>query len=237
MKFIKALFLLVWRTVRNFYISRLNYVRNKLKYWGKLRFNFSVGLGRDSTFEGANSIGENSYFSGMMGYGTYMCSNCSIVGNIGRFCSIASDVKNSQGVHPIDAPFVTTSPMFYSLRKQTGSTFAKKQLFDELKEPIEIGHDCWIGQHAFIVGGVKVGTGAVVLAGAVVTKDVPPYAVVGGIPARVLRYRYDEETIKFLLKSEWWNFQLDWLGENYELLSNINEFKRVINAVNMHKES
>ena len=149
--------------------------------------------------------------------------------NIGRFCSIAPEVKNTIGIHPISEPYVSTSPMFFSLRKQTGKTFAKKQLFEELKDPIEIGHDCWIGQRAFIVGGVKIGIGAVVLAGAVVTKDVPPYAIVGGVPAKVLKYRYDDDTIKFLLKSEWWNRPIDWLEANYELFCDIDEFKRAIN--------
>ena len=65
---------------------------------------------------------------------------------------------------------------------------------------VNIGHDCWIGEHVFMVGGVTVNNGAVVLAHAVVTKDVPPYAIVGGIPAKVIGYRYDEETIAFLLK-------------------------------------
>ena len=119
--------------------------------------------------------------------------------------------------------------MFYSLLKQTGVTFAKKQLFDELRDPIEIGHDCWIGQRVFIVGGVKIGTGAVVMAGAVVTKNVPPYAIVGGVPAKVLRFRYDVETIEFLLKTEWWNRPIEWIMDNYEIFCDINKFKSDIN--------
>lgn len=234
LQILKSLFLLIYRTIKDFVLFYVSYINNKINYRGNLRFNSSVRIGQDSTFEGANTIGDNTYFSGSMGYGTYLCQNCSITGNIGRFCSIAQDVKNSLGVHPITAPYVSSSPMFFSLRKQTGKTFAKKQLFDELKDPIEIGHDCWIGQGAFIVGGVKIGTGAVVLAGAVVTKDVPPYSIVGGVPAKVVKYRYEEETIDFLLKSEWWNKPIEWLEANYELFSNIDEFKRVINETVSH---
>lgn len=234
LQILKSLFLLIYRTIKDFVLFYVSYIKNKINYRGNLRFNSSVRIGQDSTFEGANTIGDNTYFSGSMGYGTYLCQNCSITGNIGRFCSIAQDVKNSLGVHPITAPYVSSSPMFFSLRKQTGKTFAKKQLFDELKDPIEIGHDCWVGQGAFIVGGVKIGTGAVVLAGAVVTKDVPSYSIVGGVPAKVVKYRYDEETIDFLLKSEWWNKPIEWLEANYELFSNIDEFKRVINETVSH---
>lgn len=231
---LKSVFLLIYRTIKDFILFYVSYIYNKINYWGNLRFNSSVRIGKGSTFEGANTIGDNTYFSGSMGYGTYLCQNCSITGNVGRFCSVAQDVKNSLGVHPITAPYVSSSPMFFSLRKQTGKTFAKKQLFDELKDPIEIGHDCWIGQGTFIVGGVKIGTGAVVLAGAVVTKDVPPYSIVGGVPAKVVKYRYEEETIDFLLKSEWWNKPIEWLEANYELFSNIDEFKRVINETVSH---
>ena len=207
------------------------YVNNKRKFWGKVRFNYSTRIHPESEFEGANTVGSNSRFSGKMGYGTYICNNCFITGNIGRFCSIAAEVENVLGIHPISEPYVSSSPMFYSLRKQTGKTFAQKQLFDELKDPIEIGHDCWIGQRAFIVGGIKIGIGAVVLAGAVVTKDVPPYTVVGGVPARIIKYRYDEATIEFLLKSKWWDLPIDWIKENYELFGNIDKFKQVINEI------
>lgn len=226
---IKATLALLYRTMREFLKKLSLYIRNKKRYWGKARFNASVYIDSTSVFEGANKLGDCSYFSGRMGYGTYIGNDCSIIGNIGRFCSIAPEVKNSLGIHPVSEPYVSTSPMFFSLRKQTGETFAHKQLFEELRDPIEIGHDCWIGQRAFIVGGVKIGTGAVVLAGAVVTKDVPPYAIVGGVPAKVLKYRYDQETIDFLLRTEWWNMPVDWLRENYEIFSDIDKFKRVIN--------
>lgn len=198
----------------------------KLKWWGKLRFNSSVSIHPSSTFEGANSIWSGSYFKGKMGYGSYIMQDCSIEGNIGRFCSIAADVKVALGTHPIEAPYATTSPMFFSTKKQTGSTFAKKQMFNEMHLPITIGNDCWIGQRAFIVGGVTIGNGAVVLAGAVVTKDVPPYAIVGGVPAKIIKYRYDEETIDFLLEKEWWNMPIEWLKNNSELLCDINMLKQ-----------
>ena len=158
-----------------------------------------------------------------------------MVGNIGRFTSIAPFVRCNSGVHPYKLPYVTTSPSFYSLNlnhSQNGSTFAKQQMFKEHmfvdndnKWIVNIGHDCWIGEHVFMVGGVTVNNGAVVLAHAVVTKDVPPYAIVGGIPAKVIGYRYDEETIAFLLKKCWWNNEIKWFEKHWMLLNDMNLLK------------
>ena len=224
----KALCALIYRSITTTIRRITDYWRIKLKWWGKVRFNTTTRIDTTSTFEGANTIGDRTKFSGNMGYGSYICNDCSIIGNIGRFTSIAADVKNAQGVHPIEAPYATTSPMFFSLRKQSGVTFAKEQLFDEMRAPISIGNDCWIGQGAFFVGGLTIGDGAVVLAGAVVTKDVPPYAVVGGVPAKVIKYRYDKETIQFLLEKKWWDMPIEWLKENSELFCDINKLKQVL---------
>ena len=72
--------------------------------------------------------------------------------------------------------------------------------------PVIIGNDVWIGRNAIIMDGVEIGSGAVVASGAIVTKDVPPYAIVGGVPAKVIRYRFDEQTIERLIESRWWDY-------------------------------
>lgn len=208
----------------------LKYTLLKIKYRNKAQFYISSNIGWKSTFEGANKVDENSLFIGNMGYGSYIGPNSRIIGNIGRFTSIAPEVCTNLGIHPQTSPFITTCPMFFSLSKQSGKTFAKKQMFNELKTPISIGNDCWIGQRVFIAGGVNIGDGAIILAGAVVTKDVPPYAIVGGVPAKILKYRYDENTIQFLLNIKWWNKPIQWLEDNWELFSNIENFKRVLST-------
>ena len=109
-------------------------------------------------------------------------------------------------------------------------TFALEQRFDEILPPIEIGNDCWIGDRVEIVGGVKISDGAVVLTGAVVTKDVPPYAVVGGVPARIIKFRYDEQTIQWLLETCWWDQSIEWLRDNWSLMSDLDRLKRELNA-------
>lgn len=108
------------------------------------------------------------------------------------------------------------------------TTFAKEQRFNELRPPVKIGNDCWIGTRVFLAGGITVGDGAVILAGAVVTKDVPPFAVVGGVPAKILRYRYDTETIDFLQHIRWWEKPIEWLNQNSHLFCDIDQLRKVL---------
>lgn len=123
---------------------------------------------------------------------------------IGRYCSIASDVKIGLGIHPIN--FVSTSPLFYSNK----NVFRKKWTGENLKvteyRQVIIGHDVWIGANAIVMGGVKIGNGAIIGAGAVVTKDVPPFSIVGGVPARIIKYRFSSDTIKKISKTKWWDY-------------------------------
>ena len=205
------------------------YIRQKRRWHGIVRFDKSCIIGDNSTFEGANSLGHGCHFFGSMGYGSYICNDCKIEGTIGRYTSIAYGVRTICGTHPYKVPFATTSPMFFSLRKQAMETFASAQLFEELLPPPTIGNDCWIGERVSIVGGIEIGDGAVVLTGAVVTKDVPPYAIVGGVPAKVIKYRYDEATIEWLLRVKWWNRPTEWLRKNHQLLCNLEELKTDLN--------
>lgn len=207
----------------------IGYIRLKLKWHGVVRFTSKADIAAGACFEGSNSIGDRSYFNGSMGYGSYVCNECWLDADVGRFCSIGHQVRTAGGTHPISAPFATTSPMFFSLRKQAMETFAREQRFDEILPRVQIGNDCWIGDRVEIVGGKTIGDGAVVLTGAMVTKDVPSYAVVGGVPAQVLKYRYDEETIAWLLKVRWWDKPVEWLSENWELLGDIEKLKEALN--------
>ena len=182
----------------------IKYLQNRYKWRQKVVFPFSANITSNSCFEGMNKIYDKTYFTGSLGFGSYISHHCRLNASIGRFTSIGPFVNSNSGRHPYQYPFATTSPAFFSLQKQNGSTFALKQMFEEFvyadkenKRGVCIENDVWIGQNVFIVGGVKINNGAVVLAGSVVTKDVPPYAIVGGVPAKIIKYRYDEETISF----------------------------------------
>lgn len=122
---------------------------------------------------------------------------------VGSFCSIAQGLICGSGDHPAD--FVSTHPVFFSLGKQCGVTFATEALFDERKKII-IGHDVWVGTRVFIRDGVTIGHGAIIAAGSVVVKDVPAYAIIGGVPAKVIKYRFNETEIAQLQALEWWNW-------------------------------
>lgn len=117
---------------------------------------------------------------------------------IGNYCSVASDVICGLGNHPLN--LFSTSPLFYRMNNTFKIRIVDKDLdFPEYKS-INIGHDVWIGSRAIILDGVNIGNGAIIAAGAVVTKDVPPYAIVAGIPSKIIKFRD-----KKVSENEWWN--------------------------------
>ena len=140
---------------------------------------------------------------------------------IGAFCSIGSSCSIGGGVHPSDR--VSTSPVFYD----SSNCFKEKNYISaDSRNPVKqpqtiIGNDVWIGENVFVSAGVNIGDGAVIGAHAVITKDVPPYAIVAGVPARVLRYRFDEATIKELMATQWWEWSDEKLAENKEWFSKV----------------
>ncbi len=203
-------------------------IKNKNK---NVKFASGVNIGGTFTrFGGNNRIGHNSIFAGELGFGSYMGANCQISGRIGKYCSIGSDVKVLTGTHPTK-DFVSTHPAFYSLKKQAGFTYAKENLFEENKfadgnNPIIIGNDVWIGSGVTILAGVTVGDGAVIAAGAVVTKDVEPYTVVGGVPAKEIKKRFDDKQIHFLSELKWWDRPQEWIIKNAYDFRDINELMK-----------
>ncbi len=122
--------------------------------------------------------------------------------SIGSFCSIGEKVVLGHGEHPIN--FLSTSPYFYftNIRWKREDMPSHDEFWD--LEPISIGNDVWIGNDVFVKNGVKISDGAIIGAKSVITKDVPPYAIVAGAPAKIIKYRFDENIIKELLELKWW---------------------------------
>lgn len=150
-----------------------------------------------------------------LGREVYIASNTFVGGTctkIGAFSSIAQDVIISPNSHPTD--LFSTSPYFYYKKRGfVPSNQYKGQLSDTI-----IDEDVWIGARAMVMQGVHVGVGAIIAAGAVVTKSVEPYSIVGGIPAKHIKFRFDSDKRDFLIKSQWWNLGDIELKEFYKFI-------------------
>lgn len=176
----------------------------------------NVKFGVYNTFYADINIGNSE-----IGNYVYIASGTKISNTkIGSFCSIGPDVKIGLGMHPIN--FISTFPAFFSTRKQCQISFTDKNSFEEIGSN-KIGNDVWIGANAIIMDNVQIGDGAIIAAGAVVTKDIMPYSIVGGVPAKLIKYRFSEGKIKNLLDQKWWEKDTDWLK------TNIADFQKKIN--------
>jgi acetyltransferase-like isoleucine patch superfamily enzyme len=182
------------------FIKRLLYyflnaveTKNSVSYSG-----FSRGID-NVKFEGKNAVPDRCNFSGKIdiGYATTLGYNNFIHGKviIGKYCQFGADVAIHANNHPIN--YMTT--------------YINKNLFEgELKKlrgknEVIIGNDVWIGHNAILVGNIKIGNGVIIAAGSVVTKDIPSYTIVAGVPAKPIRKRFSNEIIKEIEELKWWN--------------------------------
>ena len=168
------------------------------------------------------------YYSKVGAYSYVQTGSRIFNSEIGRFCSIAASVSIGPGIHEIDK--VSTHPAFYSPSSPLPKVFTKKTHHKTFRK-VHIGNDVWIGEKAIVLDGVKVGNGAIIASGAVVVKDVDPYSVVGGVPAKHIKYRFNESIIKILQESKWWDFTDDWFEKNSELMLDVNGFKEYIKCL------
>lgn len=139
---------------------------------------------------------------------------------IGKYCSFASNIRYFGGNHPIE--YASTSPYFYN--KSFGY-----DVKDIDRKTLVVGHDVWCGYGVIITNGcTKIGNGAVIAAGSIVTHDVPPYAIVMGSPAKVVKYRFNEPTQQILEKSQWYNKTPEQLMKYYNIIDSPVEFAEAI---------
>ncbi|MFC1467972.1 CatB-related O-acetyltransferase [Verrucomicrobiota bacterium] len=182
--------------------------QKRLERQYKFRFESPVRVSRNVKLSKSSSVGRFSYI-GDKGH---------IFGDIhiGRYCSIANGFVVISGNHPLDS--LTTHPVIYSnqlfghLEEFRDIEYKKQYLAKPVTTatpPLYIGNDVWIGNRVTVLGKVRsIGNGAVIGAGSIVTKDIPPYAIVAGNPARIIRYRFDQSTIEHLEETKWWELPL-----------------------------
>ncbi len=195
----------------------------QLKNWGKhLRIGYLSTI-TNCNFGNYNIIGSHCVVSNTtLGNYSYINSYSYILwATIGKYCSIGPNVKIAPGKHP-SSVFVSTHPITFNPQGNFLKNFLKESKFKNF-EQVTLGNDIWIGANSIIIDGITIANGAIVAANSVVVKDVGPYEIVGGNPAKLIKKRFSEEQIECLNELEWWNKDDDWLQANISKFWNIEE--------------
>ena len=192
-------------------------------------------IDKECVLEGFNTVGKGSkLYSVYLGLASYVAANTILYNTkIGRFSSIAYGVRTIHGKHLIPN-FVSTHPSFFDPENIVNLKLVRdRKMFNtqskENEDKINIGNDVWIGAYARIMEGVTIGDGAIVGACTLVTKNVPPYAICVGNSQRLLRYRFSDSIIKYLLNLQWWDWPLEKIKSHAAYFDNIEFFCKETN--------
>ena len=202
-------------------MMKLRYIRGFLKALTNPAVSWLTQIDRQSKVDRTARVYEMAKLAeSSVGAYTYIGRRtCLVSARVGKFCSIASDCQIGMGTHTIDC--LSTSPIFSEKDNGLRRSWVEHAGTNPYK-PVVVGNDVWVGLHVMIMGGVTVGNGAVIAAGAVVTKDVPPYAVVGGVPARVIRYRFAPDVQQAIEEMRWWDLPEHVLRRHLPIFQKVN---------------
>lgn len=160
-------------------------------------------------------------YKSFIGDYSYIGPSSSIVcAKIGKYCSIASNVNIGLASHTFS--YISTSPIFTEHRNGTKTSWVKQNINEAKIGKCIIGNDVWIGTKVIIMDGLTIGDGAIIGAGSIVTHDVPSYAIVAGIPAKVIRYRFDAQVIESMMQLSWWDLPESIVRNNISLFQTEN---------------
>ncbi len=189
----------------------------KPKKLGERPFIHPTAVVLDSSIGSWTEIGENTQIiESVFGDYSYDAGNVSIIySEIGRFCSIASHVRINPGNHPMERVaqhHLTYRRVQFGFKDRDDEGFFNRRR----EKKCVVGHDAWIGHAAVIMPGVRIGNGAVIGSGAVVTKDVGDYEIAAGVPAKVIRKRFNNDVIRKLNEIRWWDWDRKTLEERFD---------------------
>lgn len=191
---------IIWLLFRRFYIMRK--YKNTWAHWTSY-------IDKKTQLYGYNKIHNYSTIrNSVIGKYTYVSTNTHINNcNIENFCSIGPNCNiNSLARHPTHS--LSTHPMFYSNGNECGVTINKQANYNHFLTS-KIGNDVWIGANTIVLNGSQIENGAIIGAGSIVTKNIPPYAIAVGSPAKIVKYRFPQDIVEEIQNSKWWELDAE----------------------------